>query len=43
MSVDVTLTTELRLLTYSAFICLVLWIPYVLAVIKVRGLSRAVG
>lgn len=43
MSVDVTLTTELRLLTYTAFICLVLWLPYVLAVIKVRGLSRAVG
>ncbi len=38
-----TLTTELRLLTYTAFICLVLWIPYILAVIKVRGLSRAVG
>lgn len=43
MSGDVTLTTELRLLTYTAFICLVLWIPYVLAVIKVRGLSGAVG
>jgi len=43
MSVDVTLTTELRLLTYTAFICLVLWIPHVLAVIKVRGLGRVVG
>lgn len=37
------LTIELRLLVYSAFICLVLWIPYILAEIKARGLSRAVG
>ena len=43
MSVDMALTTELRLLAYTAFICLVLWIPYVLAVIKARGLTRAVG
>ena len=43
MSGDTTLTTELRLLTYTAFICLVLWIPYILAEIKVRGLTRAVG
>jgi uncharacterized MAPEG superfamily protein len=37
------LTVELRLLTYSAFICLLLWIPYILAEIKVRGIGRAVG
>jgi len=37
------LTTELRLLTYTAFICLVVWIPYILCEIKVRGLTRAVG
>ncbi len=43
MDVDLTLTTELRLLTYSAFLCLVIWIPYILAVIKVRGLSGALG
>lgn len=43
MSGDMTLTTELRLLTYTAFISLVLWIPYILSEIKVRGLSRAVG
>ena len=40
---DVTLTTELRLLTYTAFICLLLWVPYVLGVIRTRGLVRAVG
>jgi uncharacterized MAPEG superfamily protein len=43
MSGEATLTTELRLLTYTAFICLVVWIPYALAAIKTRGLSRAVG
>lgn len=37
------LTTELRLLVYSAFICLVLWVPYILAEIKVRGMGRALG
>ena len=37
------LTTELRLLTYTALICLLLWIPYILCEIKQRGLSRAVG
>jgi uncharacterized MAPEG superfamily protein len=37
------LTTELRLLTYTAVICLLIWIPYILCEIKVRGLSRAVG
>ena len=40
---DVTLTTELRLLSYTAFICLLLWVPYILGVIKTRGLLRAVG
>jgi uncharacterized MAPEG superfamily protein len=43
MSGEATLTIELRLLTYTAFICLVLWIPHVLAAIKTRGLARTVG
>ena len=37
------LTTELRLLVYSAFLCLVLWIPYILATIQVRGMGGALG
>ena len=37
------LTTELRYLAYAALLSLVLWIPYVLAEIGTRGLSRAVG
>lgn len=36
-------TMELRLLTYTALICLLVWIPYILSEIKLRGLSRAVG
>ena len=43
MSGEAVLTTELRLLTYTAFISLVLWIPYILSVIKTRGFGRAVG
>ena len=37
------LTTELRLLTYTALISLLVWVPYILSEIKVRGLGRAVG
>ncbi len=36
------LTIELRLLTYTALVSLVVWIPYILSEIRVRGLSRAV-
>ena len=42
MSPD-SLSYELRMLAYSAFLCLVLWIPYILSEIQVRGLARAVG
>lgn len=42
MSPD-SLSYELRMLAYSAFLCLVLWIPYILATIQKRGLARAVG
>ncbi|MCG8593208.1 MAG: MAPEG family protein [Kiloniellales bacterium] len=37
------LTTELRYLAYAALLSLLLWIPYVLAEIGTRGLTRAVG
>ncbi len=43
MSPEVSLSYELRMLAYSAFLCIVLWIPYILAEIRTRGLSRAVG
>jgi uncharacterized MAPEG superfamily protein len=42
MSADATLTAELRLLTYTAFLSLIVWIPYILAGIQVRGLGRSV-
>jgi uncharacterized MAPEG superfamily protein len=37
------LSYELRMLAYSAFLCLILWIPYVLAAMRVRGLSTLAG
>ena len=37
------LSYEFRMLAYSAFLCLVLWIPYILSEIQVRGIARAVG
>ncbi len=40
---EVALTTELRLLTYTALISLLVWVPYILSEIGVRGLGRAVG
>ena len=40
---EVVLTTELRLLTYTALISLLVWVPYILCEIKTRGLGRAVG
>ena len=40
---DVALTTELRLLTYTALISLLVWVPYILSEIRTRGLTRAVG
>ena len=43
MSGDAGLTLELRLLAYTAFICMLLWVPYVLAVIKTRGMTKAVS
>ncbi len=43
MSPDASLSYEFRMLAYSAFLCLVLWIPYILAVTQTRGLARAVG
>jgi len=37
------LTMELRMLSYTALLCAMLWIPYVLAVMKYRGLLKAAG
>ena len=37
------LTSELRYLAYTALLSLLLWIPYILAEIRTRGLSRAVS
>ncbi|MEQ9642212.1 MAG: MAPEG family protein [Alphaproteobacteria bacterium] len=39
----VALTIELRLLVYAAFICLLLWLPYILAGIMSHGLMPMLG
>ncbi len=43
MEPEVMLTVDLRLLAYSALLCLLLWIPYVLAGVGVRGLPAMMG
>ena len=43
MNTTITLSVEVRLLVYTAFICLLLWVPHILAVIRHYGLSRATG
>lgn len=39
MEPEVMLTVDLRLLAYSALLCVVLWIPYTLAGVGARGLT----
>jgi uncharacterized MAPEG superfamily protein len=43
MSTEVALSLDLRWLLYSALLCLVLWVPYIVAAIGARGLTRMVG
>ena len=43
MSAEIAFPIELRLLVYSAFLCLILWIPYIVSEISVRGVTRAVS
>ena len=43
MSTDLLLSVELRYLAYVVFLCLVLWIPYVLSAIITRGLGPVAG
>lgn len=37
------MSIDIRLLVYSAFICIVMWLPYVLTAIRTFGLRRMVG
>ncbi len=43
MNIETALTVDLRMLSYSALLALVLWIPYILSAFAVRGVSRVVG
>ncbi len=43
MSTEMALTADLRLLAYSAFIVLLMWIPYMVAAMRARGIGRLAG
>ena len=38
-----TMSIDLRLLAYTAFLCILMWVPYVLLAIKTFGLFTMVG
>ena len=43
MNTQIALTVELRLLAYSALLCIFLWLPYILTAIRTFGLVRMVS
>ena len=43
METEMALSAELRWLTYTVLLALVLWIPYIVAALQARGLTRAMG
>ena len=43
MNTQIALTVELRLLAYAVFICIVMWLPYILTAIRTFGLVRMVS
>ncbi|MBC8338884.1 MAG: MAPEG family protein [Rhodospirillales bacterium] len=43
MKASIVMSIDLRLLAYSAFICILMWVPYILLAIKTFGLFRVVG
>ena len=43
MNTQIALTFELRLLAYAVFICIVMWLPYILTAIRTFGQVRMVS
>lgn len=43
MKLQLVMNTDMRLLVYTAFVCIVMWLPYMLAAIKAFGLKRMAG
>ncbi len=43
MNTKIALTVELRLLAYAVFICIVMWLPYILTAIRTFGLVKMVS
>lgn len=43
MKSELVMTTDMRLLVYTAFICIVMWLPYIVAAIQAHGLKSMAG
>jgi len=43
MKLQLVMNTDMRLLVYTALICIVMWIPYILAAVRAFGLKRMAG
>ena len=43
MYTQIALTVELRLLAYAVFICIVMWLPYILTAVRTFSLVRMVS
>lgn len=43
MKLQLVMNTDMRLLVYTAFICIVVWVPYILVAIRAYGLKRMAG
>ena len=43
MKAQIAMTVDIRLLAYSAFICILMWVPYILTAIKTFGLVNMVS
>jgi uncharacterized MAPEG superfamily protein len=43
MKLQLVMNTDMRLLVYTAFVCIVVWAPYIVAAIRAYGLKRMAG
>jgi len=43
MKLQLVMNTDMRLLIYTALVCIVMWVPYICAAVKAFGLKRMAG
>ena len=43
MNASIAMSIDMRLLAYSALVCILMWVPYILLAIKTFGLVNVVG